>query len=127
LYVPPTVAHSNDLSIPPHRQFNNPTQAAAALFPHLQVQQAHEATARWDGVAAALPALVERLQALQALHTKSFLFSSRMARVETEQAAVAQLLTDLGAQLTAVVSGEVAGTRQERKCVPPAARYPFLS
>merc|ERR1719384_2531257 len=47
---------------------------------------------RWSAVAPSLPALVSRLQSLQALHQESGSFASRLAALEQRQDSMASLL-----------------------------------
>merc|ERR1719215_1050176 len=47
---------------------------------------------RWNAVAPSLPAIITRLQALQALHQESHSFSARLGALETQQEELTKLL-----------------------------------
>jgi len=58
----------------------------------LKVSQLYEFCHRWSATSASLPAIVARLQALQALHQQSASFTSRLAALEQQQDELSKLL-----------------------------------
>lgn len=55
----------------------------------LQVDEAFATLETWHGIAAGLPALVDRLQALETLHLASASFAQRLEQVKTDAVDIA--------------------------------------
>lgn len=57
---------------------------AVACILFLQVEEAFATLETWQEIAAGLPALVDRLQALETLHLASASFAQRLEQVKTD-------------------------------------------
>eukprot|EP00050_Salpingoeca_kvevrii_P018940 m.80297 g.80297 ORF g.80297 m.80297 type:complete len:172 (+) comp8203_c0_seq1:755-1270(+) len=68
-----------------------------------RVNELFELTRRWDGVAASVPTLVERLKSLRTLHEQGADFSKTLTHLESVQQ---QIASQLSAQSTALSNVE---------------------
>ena len=67
-----------------------------------KINEIYESTKKWDEVAQAVPALIDRLQALKHLHDNASQFSTTLTHIETVQSQVAEALTTQAATLKTV-------------------------